>query len=254
MYFEYTLPEIFESINYCLLKNANSIDNQLFLEKVMELLKVWNEWVIFDNKFLFGLEALLNRKALNEEFYDSASPLGMKLKFLEEELKSQSRISLEKACKVNGLPISGTHTKLIERLLVLEDYKFKTEKMQETKNTSENKAQNYSMNNNSNREKERESKSSTKNAIAILKNFRNIRHKNMNYCSVHELESYYKVYLEVLRLLQTRAENFDVSDLDGMEFDDVDEYIFNIKKKIMDMEENIDGKNKNNFFIQLIIF
>lgn len=246
MYFEYTLPEIFESINYCLLKSTDAIENKLFLEKVMELLKVWNEWVIFDNKFLFGLEALLNRKALNEEFYDSSSPLGMKLKFLEEELKSQSRISLEKACKVNGLPISGAHTKLIERLLVLEDYKFKTEKLEETKNNiSENKIQSYSKNNNDNREKERESKSSTKNAIAILKNFRNIRHKNMNYCSIHELDSYYKVYLEVLRLLQTRAESFDVSDLDGMEFDDVDEYIFNIKKKIMDLEENIDGKLKH---------
>lgn len=246
MYFEYTLPEIFENLNHSFLKNAQNEENQAFFDKVMQLLKVWNEWVIFDNKFLFGLEALFNRKAVNGEYYDSSSPLGIKLKFLEEELKLQSRISLEKACKVNGLPIIGPNNKLIERLLVLEDYKFKTEKQDENKNSqgssdsraiqASGKTSNLIFN-----DKSRDNKSTTKIAINLLKNFRSIRHKNMNDCSISELDSYYKVYIDVLRLLQSRAEKFNISEADGMEFDEVDEYIFNIKKKLNILDDNLDG-------------
>ena len=257
MYFEYKLPEIFENINETILKNKE--DEQLnFIEKVLKLLIVWNDWVIFDTKFLFGLEALLNRpnkkKEENEETtnsntifeYDTSTQTGIKLKCLEEDLKSQSINYLEKSCKINGLPLIGSKNKLIERLLILEEYKLKVEKSNsdaQTKDAIYNSNKKQTPKKNEILEKTvYDSKSTTKNGIALLKSFRNINNRNLNDSSLSEIDGYCKTYLDVLRLLQSRAEKFNISDIDGMEFDELDEYIFDIKKKLLNFEENIDGK------------
>lgn len=246
MYFEYKLPEIMESINQSF-SNKSIEEQNNFIPKIMKLLMVWNDWVIFDTKYLFGLESLLNRRNTPKKLeksseYNNSTPLGIKLKCIEEDLKMQTINTLEKNCKLNGLPNNGSKEQLIERLITLEEYKLK---MENTKNELKNDIfpnkttpnnETYEKNNNN-----QDVKIQTKNCLGLLKTFRNINIAKLNDRSTGEISNCYKIFIDVLKLLQSRSEKFNVTDFDGMEFDEIDEYLFDTKKKVLSFEENIDG-------------
>ena len=246
MYFEHKLPDIFEGLSDSLNSMAAPIEeNNKFIDKVMRLIMVWNDWVIFDGKFLMGLEALLNKRTKSNSDnifeYDTSTQLGIKLKCLEEDLKSQSIIELEKICKTNGLPLSGSKNKLIERLLNLEEYRFKLEK---SNNYSNNGSESQKKQQSSSKKTEKtgsDAKSYAKNSMALVKSMRHIDNKNLGECSGSEIDGFCKNYLSVLKLLQSRAEKFNVADIDGIELDEIDEVLYEIKKKLNAAEENIDG-------------
>ena len=61
MYFEYKLPDIFENLNLIYKKSTNDEEKVQFKEKVLRILKIWNDWAVYDLKYLFGLEASLVR-------------------------------------------------------------------------------------------------------------------------------------------------------------------------------------------------
>ncbi len=235
MYFEYKLPEIFENLTENLAENNEEQEN--FIEKVMKLLIVWNDWVIFETKFLTGLEVLLYKKSSKFSNFETSTQLGIKMKCLEEDLKGQTMNSLEKACKINGLPMDGPKNKLIERLMILEEYKFNEKNMKKEPEKQENKKK-ESLKKIDGFEKNEKNE---KNSLSLMKTFRNIYNKKLNEKSLEEIDSYCKTYLEVLRLMQSRAEKFNISDVEGLEFDELDEYVFDIKRKIGNLEENIDG-------------
>jgi len=247
MYFEHKLPEIFEGISDCLSKRNQIEGDMKFIDKVMTLMMVWNDWVIFDSKFLMGLEALLNKKPkknsdnLNVNSiidYDTSTQLGIKLKCLEEDLKSQTINDLEKACKTNGLPITGIKNKLIERILILEEYKLKWEKNNDYNNDDSLKKHQASK---KNEKTITDAKSSFKNSLSLIKSFRSIDNRNLTESSFTEIDNFCKIYLAVFKLLQSRAEKFNIAEIDGMEFDEIDECIYDIKKKLTSFEDNIDG-------------
>lgn len=48
---------------------------------------------------------------------------------MEDDLSEQTLANLEKACKENGLLSTGAKSDLIRRLLILEDFKIKTENL-----------------------------------------------------------------------------------------------------------------------------
>lgn len=248
MYFEQKLPEIFESINESLSNSADQKEEEdKFIEKVSKLLLVWNEWVIFDHKFLLGLEALLRKRLKNSENsdkklleFDTSTQTGIKLKCLEEDLKSQTFQELERVCRANGLPVSGSKPKLIERLLTLEEFRIKGEKSNEL--TGEADALRKQAARKNEKAGPEAGKPLAKNTLSLIKSFKSIDNRCLTESSSTEIDGFCKVYLAVLKLLQSRNERFDTSDLDGLEFDEIDEYIHDLKKKISIFEgDNIDG-------------
>ena len=61
--------------------------------------------------------------------HDTSTQRGIKLKFLEDDLAQQTQTNVEKACKENGLLSTGSKSDMIRRLLILEDFKIKTENL-----------------------------------------------------------------------------------------------------------------------------
>ena len=64
MYLEKKLPEIFEQLNEYLIENNIIERNEKkegFLEKIDKLVNIWNEWLIYDSKYLLGLSAMLHK-------------------------------------------------------------------------------------------------------------------------------------------------------------------------------------------------
>jgi len=61
-FFEAKLPEIFEQLSKTKnsLKDAASAD--MARDKVMKVLKIWNDWAIYDLKYLLGVEASFAKK------------------------------------------------------------------------------------------------------------------------------------------------------------------------------------------------
>ena len=94
MYFENKLPEIFTNLNEQTIKFSEKKDE--FLEKITKLLNIWNDWLIYDPKYLLGLEAALKKKNIYFERNDNSksesifnfnttSQIGIRLKILIEK-------------------------------------------------------------------------------------------------------------------------------------------------------------------------
>lgn len=132
-YFEWHLPYIFEVINRA---QAYAVKNEglkgdVFKEKIMRLLQIWNDWAIFDYHYIFGLEAIYNCEEnafvqsqdsvrLN---YNPQTPLGLKLKCYEDKLFEQSIEQIERTCHSNGQSAMGSKEDMIARLMLVEKYK-----------------------------------------------------------------------------------------------------------------------------------
>jgi hypothetical protein len=231
MYFEYKLPEIFESINKALLHN-NSFDKwekNEFKDNVMRVLRIWNDWGLYDSKYIFGLEALLNRK--EKHFYssfsvaysdkdetqkfivqDTSTQIGIKLRVMEEGLIKETHTMLEKACRANGLPITGTRQNIIERLLILEEYRL----LQDGDNLGDSTT------------KTLENQKII--ALALIEKF-NKPSKFLSRESVPELEQSVQDSLELLKILQKRYEKLNESDIDGLPLDEIDMKFYDVPRE-----------------------
>ena len=108
-------------------------------ENILNLLKIWSKWGVFDDKFLFGLEATFLRKSftkLDELNMDNDSGIDSDLKiFLKKNLDdlykqiSHNNSSLEKQCRILGLSFCGGDEKqIISRILTYFENKFYKEK------------------------------------------------------------------------------------------------------------------------------
>jgi hypothetical protein len=119
-------------------------------ENIINLIRIWNKWGIFDEKFLFGLETTFLRKNLYNldeitNYKDTSIEMDLKihLKKKLDELKyklnstPEKTIFLEKQCKIYGLSFcEGIEEDIICRILSYEERKFLIEK--EEKNTDLN--------------------------------------------------------------------------------------------------------------------
>ena len=68
MYFDYKLPEIFESLNSIYTNHPIESEKNNFKEKVKRILNIWNDWSIYDWKFLMGLEAIFFKRKEHFKF------------------------------------------------------------------------------------------------------------------------------------------------------------------------------------------
>ncbi len=205
-------------------------------ENIINLLRIWNKWGIFDEKFLFGLETTFLRKNLyyiDEITNDKDTSIELDLKFhlrkkldeLKYKLNSTPEKSnfLEKQCKIYGLSLcEGHEDDIICRILSYEQRKFLIEK--EAKNTVLNVEED------SNHE--------------VLNEYNNV---------IDKLK-------RILNSLQKSYKKIDENYIDGVKIDYL-EYgsdvfileVFNIensdkknkKKMIESFEENIDGEELN---------
>jgi hypothetical protein len=205
-------------------------------ENIINLLRIWNKWGIFDEKFLFGLETTFLRKNLYDfdeitDDKDTWIELDLKLHLRKklDELKYKLNSTpektnfLEKQCKIYGLSFcEGQEEDIISRILSYEERKFLIEK--EVKNTD----------------------------------------LNVEEDSNHEVLTEYNDVIDklkrILNSLQKSYKKIDENYIDGVKIDHL-EYgsdvfileVFNIvnsdkknkKNTIVSFEENIDGEELN---------
>ena len=118
---EKILPDIFEKLHksFKLFNSYISLINgrlsaQNMKENVLNLIKIWSKWSIFDDKFLFGLETTFLRKSTlksQEIMRDKDNSMDPELKIylnktLEEIHKQMTLNSsyLEKQCRIDDSP------------------------------------------------------------------------------------------------------------------------------------------------------
>jgi hypothetical protein len=72
----------------------------------------------------------------------------------------------------------------------------------------------------------------------LVKTIKELENKSLKDLTAAEIEKYSKNCLDCLKLLQSRYEKFSINDNEGMELDEIDEILFDIKEKIQKFEEN----------------
>lgn len=148
---EKILPDIFEKLHksFKLFNSYISLINgrlsaQNMKENVLNLIKIWSKWSIFDDKFLFGLETTFLRKSTlksQEIMRDKDNSMDPELKIylnktLEEIHKQMTLNSsyLEKQCRILGLSFCGGNEKeIISRILSYFENQFYKEREEKSK-------------------------------------------------------------------------------------------------------------------------
>jgi hypothetical protein len=124
--FETRLPELMEGLNF---KHDSDLR-----KSTKKLIRLWQDKNVFEHRFITGLEAVLTLKAsayaLNLQTTPTArlsEPLhtillsGLFTK--QSQLASLDPSKIERQCRVNGLPTSGSKDDMVRKLLVLEEFK-----------------------------------------------------------------------------------------------------------------------------------
>jgi len=224
-FFEPKLPEIFEQLSKTKnsLKDAHSAD--LARDKIMKVLKIWNDWAIYDLKFLLGLEASFAKKANpfgsssssqrghedrdKTNFIKETSEIGLKLRFVEEKLNKDSSKELEKFCRQNGLLATGGRADLIERILVLREYEMKTN------NDEKNEGGGAQL--------ETVEKKKIDISVELIKDYnRFLSTKQPQNLGLHEIDKLISGGVELLNFIQARNDKIDEDDYNGQQLDEFD--------------------------------
>lgn len=235
-FFEAKLPDIFEELN----KTKNSIRDSSVLEttkeKIMKVLRIWNDWNIYDLKYLLGLEATFAKKQNpfgagsqrsherdqdNEKtnFIRETSEIGIKLRFIEDKLNTDSTKDLEKLCRQNGLSTSGSRRDLIERILVLREY--------EMRNNKDEKAE-------LGIQFETVEKKRIEITPDLLKEYNKLLSiKQPSNLGLHEIDKMISGGLELLRFIQSRNEKIDERDINGELLDELDFTLYQLPRDEM---------------------
>lgn len=221
-FFEPKLPEIFEHLN-----KIPDTSSDMVKDKIMKVLKLWNDWAIYDLKYLLGLEATFKRKAnlfgssqgsLREgektNFIKETSEIGLKLRFIEEKLNEESTKELEKTCRLNGLLIGGGRRDLIERILILRDYELRNNKDDKTDLGIQF---------------ETVEKRKIDITTDLIKDYNKLLSvKQPPNLGLHEIEKMISGGLELLKFLQTRNEKIDEKDINGEPLDELDFALYDL--------------------------
>ena len=236
-FFEVKLPEIFEQLNKTKnsMKDASSAD--MARDKIMKVLKIWNDWAIYDLKYLLGLEATFAKKSNpfgasssqrdkdKTNFIKETSEIGLKLRYIEEQLNKDSTKELEKFCRQNGLLTSGGRIDFIERILVLREY--------EARNNKEEKSE-------TGIQLETVEKKKIDISVELIKDFnRFLSTKQPQNLGLHEIEKMISGGVELLNFIQARNDKIDEDDYNGQPLDDFDVALYGLPA-----EEDFDSKNK----------
>jgi len=236
-FFEAKLPDVFEELN----KTKNSIRDSSVLEttkdKIMKVLRIWNDWNIYDLKYLLGLEATFAKKQNpfgagslrshekgdqeNEKtnFIRESSEVGIKLRFIEDSLNSESTKNLEKLCRQNGLSTTGGRRGMIERILVLREY--------EMRNNKDEKAE-------LGIQFETVEKKKVEVTPELIKDYNKLLSvKQSQNLGLHEIDKMISGGLELLRFIQSRNEKLNEKDIDGEPLDDLDFTLYQLPRDDM---------------------
>lgn len=112
------LPQMMAGLNHSLLRSEGRITMEGLKLRVLSILRMWSEWLIFSEDFLIGLEVTFLRGA--------QTSLGSHLSAqattqLRNDLNENDERQLALHCKHSGLDARGTKEQLIARLLLHED-------------------------------------------------------------------------------------------------------------------------------------
>lgn len=235
-FFETKLPDIFESLN----KTRHSlVDPSLATmarEKISKILKIWNDWSIYDLKYTLGLEAIFAKKPNHfgssqasksasdksdkegerTSFIKDSTEIAIKLKFVEEKLNDDSTKELEKFCRQNGLSTSGGRKNMIERILILRDYELKNNKDQ----NSEPGIQFETV-----------EKKKIEITTDLIKDYNKLLGaKQPQNLGLHEIDKMISSGLELLRFIQMRNDKIDEKDANGQPLDDLDFALYELPR------------------------
>jgi len=114
------MPQIMASLNNSLLRCEGRITMESFRRRIMAVLSVWSDRMIFNEEFLVGIEVTFLRgahPALGTHLSAEATTR------LRQELGTRSDHQLAMQCKHNGLDSRGSRQRLIARILLHEDRK-----------------------------------------------------------------------------------------------------------------------------------
>ncbi len=238
-FFEAKLPDIFEQLNQTKnsVKDTSAVD--MLKDKVMKVIRIWNDWAIYDLKYLLGLEATFAKKQNpfgvaslkkgdeNEKtnFIKESSEIGIKLRFIEDKLNNDSVTDLEKLCRQNGLSTSGSRKDLIERFLVLKEY--------EMRNNQDEKAE-------LGIQFETVEKKKIEITVDLIKDYNKfLSVKQPLNLGLHEIDQLISGGVEVLNFIQSRNEKINGRDIDGEPLDEMDFVLYQLPKDEFAGEHNL---------------
>ena len=214
----------------------------MFKEKIMKIIKLWTDRLIYDPKFLYGLEATFVKKlnifgssqastkgssssskdSEKTNFIKESSEIGIQLRFVEEKLNDNTTKELEKICRENGLSTSGERRDLIERILVLRDYELRSGKEGRSDIQFETV--------------ERTQIEITPELIRDYNKFLSV--KQSQSLGLHEINKLISGGLELLTFIQTRNEKIEERDVNGVPLDDFDYALYDLPR-----DEDLDSTN-----------
>jgi len=237
-YFEAKLPEMVENLNRTYLETTSAA-NEAAKEKILKLLKLWNDWSVYEQRFLAGLQAIFLKKKNHfgidpliinpngpTSFIRESSPLGVKLKILEDELNQSSIKDLEKFCRTYGLSTRGTKRDMIERGLIMREYDLKYNK--------ESLMEGISI-----RSEPQEKKKKTEITVDLIKQYNSkyLTMKQPQNLGLHEIEKIISDGTELLNFIQKRNEAINEKDPNGVPLDELDFALYDLPT-----EDTFEGK------------
>ena len=217
-------------------------------ENILNLLKIWSNWGIFDEKFLFGLEATFLRKKIitiddltheNELNIDIKIYLNKILEEINKNLNSSNDNYLENQCKIMGLSYrDGNQSEIISRIFTFEEYKFLKEKEKESSKFCQNEIELIGISNQNELWDLDDSINKLKFLLnSLQKSYKKINENNLNGIRIDPVE--YGIYLLIWLELYSINE---VKKHGKIEFaDDIDGEEINENEVKIDVDE-IDGE------------
>lgn len=82
-------------------------------------------------------------------------------------------------------------------------------------------------------------------SVALVRSLKKLENRSLKDLGRAELERFSRECLEGLKLLQKRSELQDINNFEGVETDEIDEILLDLKQKIKLFEEDFDGERLN---------
>ena len=206
-------------------------------EKIVKVIKIWNDRATYDSKFFLGLEATFakrqnhfgvpqtTQKDIENErtsFIRENTDIGVNLKLIEEKLNDNSTKDLEKTCRLNGLSTLGHRRGLIERILVLRDFELRNNRGEKSDlgiqfDTVEKKKIDITP--------------------ELIKNYNKLLSvKQSQSLGLHEIDQMISGGFELLKFIQARNEKISEKNIDGEAIDELDVALYGLPR-----EEDLDS-------------
>lgn len=122
--FERSLPDIFENMHLSLARLESKIERSRAQEKVVQLVRIWEDWGLFAPQFVRGLEASVvvgvkSLRSLRAKGDLSREPPWIEVKLAE--WRRQHFSQLEKVCRTRGLRCSTAHLEVTKEYTLEEN-------------------------------------------------------------------------------------------------------------------------------------